>query len=373
MTRVASLVSYKILPAKTGGQRAICLLLQYLSKEVPLTCYVTSDNETIQDAPFPVTSFFGASRLRYINPVYFFRLRREIKRTNATHILLEHPYWGWLGVLLQSFTKARLIVRSHNIESLRFRSMGRWWWRVLGWYEKFTHRCASLNFFITEEDRQYAIRNFKLNPAKCVVITYGTERTASPSPAMRRAARETVCQRHQLDPSGALFFYNGTLDYPPNRKGLDFILEQISPALTQKGIPHTILISGSKLPSAYEEILRTGPVRYAGFVPEVEEYFLAADVFLNPVLGGGGIKTKLVEALAAGTSAVSFADGAFGVPETICGGKLKVVEDRNIPAFVEAVIQLLQHKDETMPQTFYSHFSWAAIARKAATSIQSTL
>lgn len=373
MIRVASLVSYKILPAKTGGQRAITLLLRYLSQRVSLTCYGTDDNETEPEPPFTFIPFFGSSRLRYINPLNFFRMRKEIRRTKATHILLEHPYWGWLGFLLQLSTGARLVVRSHNIESLRFRSMGRWWWPILKWYERFTHRRAVLNFFITEEDRQYALQHFGLKPAKCVVITYGTTQTTSPSLAARRAAKAMICARHQLNPSAALFFYNGTLDYLPNRIGLDRIIDKISPALTAKGMAHTVLVSGSKLPSSYEGKMKTGNVRYTGFVPDIEAYFLAADVFLNPVMGGGGIKTKLVEALAAGTSSVSFSNGAFGIPLNICGEKLRVVEDGNTDAFIEAAEELTQQEEQLMPQQFYDHFSWEAIAKQAAESLQSTL
>jgi glycosyltransferase involved in cell wall biosynthesis len=373
LIRVASLVSYKIVPAKTGGQRAITLLLGYLSQRVPLTCYSTSDNEPGEGITFELIPFFGSSRLRYINPLNYFRLRKEIRRTGATHILLEHPYWGWLGILLQASTRARLVVRSHNIESLRFRSMGRWWWRILKWYERYTHRCAALNFFITEEDRQYALKHFGLKPEKCAVITYGTVQTTAPSVEARRAAKAEVCRRHNLDPEQPLFFYNGTLDYPPNRHGLDLIIEKISPALTTKGIAHTVLISGSKLPPAYQEKLQQGNVRYTGFVPDIETYFMAADVFMNPVMGGGGIKTKLVEALAAGTSSVSFKDGAFGIPSGICGDQLKIVDDGDTGAFTEAIVTLLQQDDRLMPQRFYDHFSWVAIAQKATELLQSTL
>ena len=42
--------------------------------------------------------------------------------------------------------------------------MGKWWWGILWHYEKMTHKKADHNFFIQDNDRNYAIENFKLNP-----------------------------------------------------------------------------------------------------------------------------------------------------------------------------------------------------------------
>jgi hypothetical protein len=62
-------------------------------------------------------------------------------------------------------------------------------------------------------------------------------------------------------------------------------------------------------------------------VDKIEPYFMAADVFLNPILSGGGIKTKLVEAIGFGASAVSTVTGAMGCGQQICGNKLTIVKD----------------------------------------------
>jgi hypothetical protein len=51
---------------------------------------------------------------------------------------------------------------------------------------------------------------------------------------------------------------------------------------------------------------------YAGFVDDISIYFKGADVFINPVSYGGGIKTKLVEALGYNLNAVSTSNGAIG-------------------------------------------------------------
>ena len=74
---------------------------------------------------------------------------------------------------------------------------------------------------------------------------------------------------------------------------------------------------------------------YAGFVDDISIYFKGVDVFINPVTDGGGIKTKLVEALGYNLNVVSTMNGAIGVDEKICNGKLFVCENDDWQTFAD--------------------------------------
>ena len=81
-------------------------------------------------------------------------------------MIIEHPYYGWLGLLVKRFCKVKLIIHSHNIEAERFKTTGRWWWKILWHYEKNVHKSADFTFCITENDRQYFTDVYKINPIK---------------------------------------------------------------------------------------------------------------------------------------------------------------------------------------------------------------
>ncbi len=51
--------------------------------------------------------------------------------------------------MLKWFTGVKLIVHSHNIEGLRWKTLGKWWWKGLWIYEKWVHRQADLQLFQT--------------------------------------------------------------------------------------------------------------------------------------------------------------------------------------------------------------------------------
>lgn len=369
MINVLSLVSYKFLPPTMGGQKGIALFYQYFSKHVQLSCITTENNDPAYASGYELINTLSNSALRYVNIFYFFRLRRLIRQKRITHLILEHPYYGWLGILLQKFTGVKLVVHSHNIEGLRWKSLGKWWWRILWQYEKVVHRCADHSFFIQEADRQYAIRAFRLQPGKCTVANYGIGISQPPSATEKQEARQYLQQKHTIAPGKLVLLFNGAFGYYPNLEALDHIIKDINPLLQQQPLEYTILICGKDIP---ESIMASNPPNmiFAGFVDDIDPYFKGSDIFLNPVNSGGGIKTKLVEALGNNMSAVSSVNGAEGIDPAICGGKLVVAGNTDWPAHVKAVLQL-QHQHIAMPPSFYQQFYWGTITANAAAAMQS--
>ena len=104
---------------------------------------------------------------------------------------------------------------------------------------------------------------------------------------------------------------------------------------------------------------------YAGFVDDISVYFKGVDVFLNPVTDGGGIKTKLVEALGFNLNVVSTRNGAIGVDEKICNGKLFLCDNNDWQAFATRMREA-PLVSKTIPPEFFQHFYWESIAKKAA-------
>jgi hypothetical protein len=367
---ILSLVPYKFLPPNMGGQKGIAFFNRYLSKFLNLSCVTIKDNTEQASEPYPIKNILSNGPTHYINPLYFFTLIHIIREEKITHLIIEHPYYGWLGSLLKWFCQVKLIVHSHNIESLRFKTMNKWWWGILWYYEKITHRNADHNFFIQDHDRNYAVENFKLDPNKCTTITYGFELSEAPSPAAKQQARELICKLHHIPASHKILLFNGTLGYKPNLDALDVILEKINPKLlTKNHFSYKIIICGNKLPASYNELVdyKEQHIIFAGFVPDINLYFKGADIFINPVLDGGGIKTKLVEALGFDLSVVSTQSGAIGIPESITGDKMKIIADNDWDTFYRQVL-LIDNK-ASIPALFFGHFYWGNIAKKAATAI----
>lgn len=368
--KILGLASYTFLPAKVGGQKGIALFYKYLSRYIPVHCVTTRSNDPSCASGYTVENILSPSVIRYANPFYFFLLRNIIRREAASHVMIEHPYYGWLAVLLKWFCGIKLIVHSHNIESLRFKTMGKSWWRILWYYEKFVHRQANYSFFVTDEDRLYAINQYGIQPGRCITAAYGIENNTVPAENERKKARTQLEQLYPISPDTSILFFNGTFDYSPNREGLYYIMDEIIPLLNKSGISYEIMICGRDIPE--ELIQRKIPhVHFAGFVDDISVYFKGADIFLNPISSGGGIKTKLVEALASDLYAVSTVTGAIGVPADICGGKMQEVADGDWNAFADAVVNISSQPHTTISSLFFDRFYWDHITERAARFIAS--
>ncbi len=367
--RILSLVPYPIFPARMGGQKGIALFYQSLCQLLDLSILTVKKNESVQ--PYEVISTISNSSLRYLNPLLFFSLKKLIRERKTTHLLFEHPYYAWLIFLCKKYIRLPLIIHSHNIESERFRSIGKKWWKLLWYYERWAYRQAALLWFKTPEDRSYAITHYGIPADRCHVIPYGVENDSLPGTEEIQTARENICTLHHIPSNAKIILFNGTLAYKPNLDALSAILQQINPLLMQSGTSYRILICGKNLPAALIELksYQDKNIIYAGFVDDIDLYFKACDIFLNPLQDGGGIKTKLVEALGFGKACVSSQNGAIGVDAAITGGRLQVVADKDWVSYSKAIVHV--HPEENANLDFYKVFAWHNIAQKAVATLQS--
>ena len=247
--------------------------------------------------------------------------------------------------------------------------MGKWWWVILWQYEKYTHRQADYNFFIHDDDREYAIDKFKLSASKCITMTYGIEWDRVPPEEIITACKKELRKTYQIGNRETVLFFNGAFDYRPNLTALYRITDTINPLLLKlDNFFYKIIICGRDIPVDLRN-QKIPNIIFAGFVDDIDTYFKGADVFLNPITEGGGIKTKLVEALGNNLNAVSTKTGAIGIKEDWCNGKLFLCVDGDWDSFVEMVIRASEY-NAVIPMVYFEHFYWMNTTKKAAAFIE---
>jgi glycosyltransferase involved in cell wall biosynthesis len=186
----------------------------------------------------------------------------------------------------------------------------------------------------------------------------------------RITARKTLHQQLQVAENIPLLLFNGAFNYGPNRIALEDLLFKVNPVLQESSFAYQLLILGLDIPEEIKQGVYPG-VRILGFVENLDLYLAGCQLFLNPVTSGGGIKTKLIEALAYGLPAVSSENGGIGVDPELCNGKLVICTDHDWKAFADAIPHAVNLQAPTAPQ-FYEHFYWKNITERAARFIQLT-
>ncbi len=364
MKKIVSIVSYSILPYSSGGQKSIAQFNEFLGAQCDLTVISTAANDISLVKQYKLLPWMKNNLLKFFDLSLFFKLSNLINSNHINYLMLEHPYMGWLGWLIKLRCKIPLIVHTHNVEYLRFKSVGKQWWPILMWYEKWVLTMADYVFCISEEDKQYMITNFSLPASKCHVITFGLPLPAVPDD--KAACAATVRELHGINNDEAIILFNGLLSYAPNANAVRAIVQHINPILLKGDLKYKIIICGKGLPEDLNELKEYSNqnILYAGLVPDIELYFKAADIFINPILSGGGIKTKLVEALGFNTTVISAETGAVGCDKAASGNKLVVVKDNDWETFAAEVIEKLKTPIQT-PASFYEKYYWGNITKKA--------
>jgi glycosyltransferase involved in cell wall biosynthesis len=235
-------------------------------------------------------------------------------------------------------------------------------------YEKWFFNRADQILFVSPEDKNFAVHEWKIPQDKCVEVAFGVEIRQFPTD--KDGCRQMLKAKHSLGDDETLLLFNGLLDYKPNLDALMIILNEINPLLLKhEAFRYKIIICGKRLPQELNQLKNYADknVIYAGFVDDIEMYFKGVNVFLNPVQSGGGIKTKMVESIAFGTTVITTRTGASGIYQNICGNKLIVVPDNDWNSFAKAIVNN-SSKNEVTPPAYYEYYYWGNIVRKVIVS-----
>jgi glycosyltransferase involved in cell wall biosynthesis len=370
MARILSVVWYKILPATFGGQKGIAEFNEHLARRHELICLCASSNDP-KDVPYKVITDLPDGKLQVLMPFNWMRILQAVGRHQTSHLLLEHCYYGIPAMLAKRFLKVRLILHAHNIEYQRFRDMGKWWWPLLKILELSVSRHADLLLFKTPEDLSHASKVFGFDPLKAMVVPFGINLSAPPDPSRKPIASSLIRQRHAVGEDERILLFTGTLDYAPNAAALEDLVTVIIPMLERMcGTPFRVIVCGRIRDPRYAYLrdLAHPKFTYAGEVDDLGSYLLSADLFLNPVCTGGGIKVKTMEALSHNLTVISTEHSARGIDKQVTGDKLQVVADHDWSAFCERIVRSLEIKSDT-PMIFYERYGWASITDSVARRI----
>jgi len=155
------------------------------------------------------------------------------------------------------------------------------------------------------------------------VSSFGLELPAAADPSRER-------------PESLLF--TGNFSHAPNRDAALWLAAEIMPAVLARRPGARLTIAGSNPPAEVLE-LAGGPVEVRADVPAIEPLIEEASVIVAPVRTGGGMRMKVLQALAAGKAVLTTPRGAEGLD---CFGEppLEIAVDAG--AFAEATVALLE-------------------------------
>ncbi|MBO7431778.1 MAG: glycosyltransferase [Elusimicrobia bacterium] len=223
-------------------------------------------------------------------------------------------------------------------------------WKKLVQYEK-----KILDFFtsvivLTERDKGL-IENLN-NNIKATIIPTGVD-------------SEFYKPNDIVDDEKSLVFV-GHYKHFPNLDAIVYFVKNIYPKVIEK-IPNIKLyIVGSGVTKAVED-LKSDNIIITGEIEDIRQYLKRPNIFIAPVRLGGGIKGKVLEAMAMGVPVVATKEAVSGIDYSI-GEFALISDDTNV--FADNIVKL--YNDENIYNTLANNsrkivennYNWKKIAEK---------
>ena len=183
-------------------------------------------------------------------------------------------------------------------------------------------------FTLSEFDRSYLLALSPDLPVVTVPIPAGLD--------LKPAVYPRVSQR--------LLFLASYKYRPTNVEAALWFHRQVLPLVRREFPGAEFVIAGFGPPEQLTRLAENDPgTKVTGFVDDTDELYKSASVFVAPILTGGGIIVKVLDALAAGTPVVTTSFGNEGIGAR-SGEELMVADAPE--SFADAVIALLKDEAE---------------------------
>lgn len=335
--------------APHAGGRYVYELLQHLSEKHAVdlaTRYEVSEEALLEDLrplcssvhPYPYRTVAKRSlfdKLALIaNYVSFSRFANSLQAQGAYGLVQVE--WVEAAVLIRR-RGTPLILDAHDVMAKPFaRTAARgsgfagFISSLLAWTVKSVELLIMRRFdriiTLSDFDRNYLKELWPLAPVVAVPIPAGLDIT------------ERVYERKP----GEILFLASYKYRPVNVAAALWFYREVFPLVKSSVADARFVIAGYGPPEELIDLTADPQVEVPGFVDDLDRCHKEAAVFVAPILTGGGIIVKLLDALAAGTPTVSTTFGNEGVG-AVHGRDLLVADD---PAeFAAAVVKLLLDRE----------------------------
>lgn len=235
-------------------------------------------------------------------------------------------------------------------------------WLKLARYERQMMGACDAVLAVSEEDRR-TLRGL-VPTARIAVAPNGVDSAQFSRAALARD------RAGPLSFGDAALVFSGTLDFRPNIDAVVWFAREVLPRIREACPAARLLVVGRRPPPALRALAADSSITIIGAVPDARPYIAGASAYVLPMRIGGGVRLKLLEALALEAPVVSTRMGAEGVAGLHDGVHCLLADDP--AAFAAATLQLLG--DRALARRLGAagralvreHYDWSAIVPRIA-------
>ena len=290
---------------------------------------------------------------RFISKNFNNRLIEVLKEDIYDVVQLETLYMAPYIDTIRKYTKARIVLRAHNVEHLI-------WERI----------AKGTRFFLKRAYIKHLAKTLKNYELSVISKVDGIAAITRKDAAVFRkyCAASTIdipygVYPDEFKPSYAIegkpsFYHIGSMNWMPNVEGIKWFIENCMDAVTAKVPDFVFHLAGRHMPE-WLKVMKNEHVDVVGEVPDAKAFVAENDVAIVPLLAGSGIRIKIIESMAMGKTVITTRVGAEGILYNedvnliIAENKAKMVEAiRSINANPEIAVRIGQAARKLVEETY---------------------
>ncbi|QEM13261.1 glycosyltransferase family 4 protein [Mucilaginibacter rubeus] len=280
-----------------------------LLQKIQYTSYDININVSVLDAIGNLFSKKSNDVDRYYDAEFEKLLLRELRQTAYDVIQFEGLFVTPYLAAVRKHAKARLIYRSHNIEH-------QVWMRLAQqksdlfkkWYLHLLARKVK-DYELQQLNKFDAIAVFT-NEDKKTLLSYGATIPVEIFPVGISLPDYKPNYNKTEFPS---LFFLGSLDWMPNREGIEWFIESFYKDLTDGDLRVKFYVAGHNIPDSFDDYEVMGKIFIQGEVDDASEFVNSKAIMVVPLLSSGGMRVKIVEGMAMEKCIISTSLGAEGI------------------------------------------------------------
>ena len=269
---------------------------------------------------------------RFISREYNSRLIALLRKHEFDIIQLEGLYLSPYVETIRTHSKAKLVMRSHNIEH-------EIWKRIAENEKGFLKRrylkilARQLKKYETERLNKYDLMTSVTERDAAKLKELGCRLPVHICPA---PYDETVLIPDRSNMKFPSVFFIGALDWLPNIEGLNWFLKNVWDKINSQFPAVKLYIAGRNAHKA--KLSQGNNMILAGEVEDAYRFMNSKGIMVVPLLSGSGIRVKIIEGMALGKTIVSTSLGAEGIP---CKDEENILIADTADTFAEKIIKCL--------------------------------
>jgi len=304
-------------PVNSGYRRRVNELYGELSKLMEVR--VVAPEETggqpfIRSLPRPATwrsSLPKGKLLETFSPVFKESVEEQALEFRPDHVLAEGLWAASAARAAAGKIGAPLGIAVQNIESVS--AKGVYPFPVpnaLRSCERSLYRKADWLVAITREESEIIRSMTGRKEIPILVVPNGASLPSGP-PTPERIHH--LANQWNLKEGERVVLFVGRLNYPPNRKGLEWFSSEVYPSVKEKFGKHMRWIAvGEPIPESSIE-----PFEFVGFVEDLDAACALANLAISPIRHGSGTSIKVLDFLARGVPLVATRESVRGLSRDV--------------------------------------------------------